>query len=93
MSVGPDGIDLVARYEELRQNTLESNVFGGGGLAVLVRQGVAAWIDAWLTCPISQTSQPSGVAVGSSLPEALASDVVVVLTEMALGATRSEVHA
>lgn len=93
MAVGLDGTDLVARYEELRQRALERDVFSGGGLAVLLRQGMAAWVDAWSTCPASANVAPRGSAACSSLPGALVSDLVLVLTEMALGVTRSEVVA
>lgn len=45
---------LVASYEALRRTTLGQRGFQDGpslGLAILLRQGVVAWLHAWARCP------------------------------------------
>lgn len=71
---------LAERYEQLRQRALEGAPDGFRlGLAVLQRQGMAAWIGAW--------KEFGGVPVAPErpAPAAHASDAVVaVLASMAL---------
>jgi hypothetical protein len=44
--------DLVARYEALRHGIVDGAGWPGGlGLAVLRREGLAAWIAAWAMVP------------------------------------------
>jgi hypothetical protein len=44
--------DLVAHYERLRRDALGSPCPGDGGfgLALFLRRGMAAWIEAWWEC-------------------------------------------
>jgi hypothetical protein len=88
---GPGSGELVARYEELRARILGGDVPGGLGLALLMRRGVAAWIEGWSTVPALPRCPPAGAAV-PPLPGALLGEVVLVLAGMALGTTCSEVH-
>ncbi len=67
------------RYEQLRRRVLDGEPGGARlGLAVLQRQGVAAWMAAWSDLP--------GVAPPESPPPsgATADAVVAVLASMAL---------
>lgn len=79
--------DLAAGYEALRARAL------GGlpaesprGIAVLLTQGVPAWVRAWAT-PASVPVAPRVPAVPSS-GAGLGVEVVRVITEMVLGNTR-----
>jgi hypothetical protein len=82
-----------ARYEVLRRHALERQHAPAArdGLAVLLRQGVAAWMDAW-----SRVPAPPPPATGNRGPKAVLPDssaeVVRVLAAMALGHIQ-EVHA
>jgi len=81
----------VARYEELRRHAVERQILAGRlGLAVLLRQGLAAWVEQWskvpAPAPSAERSRPS------PLPDDTSADVINVLTAMALGHMQ-EVHA
>lgn len=70
---------LVERYEELRRRALDGQADGWRlGLAVLQRQGVAAWIHAW------DAVAPTPVPARSTPAPAGSEQVVAVLASMAL---------
>jgi hypothetical protein len=78
--------DLVAGYEALRAQSL------GGlpaesprGLAVVLTQGLPAWMRAW-AAPASVTALP--VAAAPATGAAVGGEVVRLLTEMVLGGGR-----
>jgi hypothetical protein len=72
--------DLVERYEELRRRALGAGTADGWrlGLAVLERQGLAAWIHAW------DDVAPAPVPARSTPAPAGCEQVVAVLASMAL---------
>ena len=81
----------VARYEELRRHVVERQILAGRlGLAVLLRQGLAAWVEQWsqvsTPTPSTERSRPSPLSDDTS------ADVIHVLAAMALGHMQ-EVHA
>jgi len=81
------------RYEALRNHTVERNIpVARYGLAVLLRQGVAAWMDAWSKVP-AQPLQPAKdeQAWPCPLPAGSSAEVVHVLAAMTLGHMQ-EVH-
>jgi hypothetical protein len=41
---------LIARYEELRRHALERSATQGQGLALFMRRGMSAWMQAWSQC-------------------------------------------
>lgn len=47
---GPAADDLVKGYESLRQEVLSNHIGSCLGLAVLLRQGMVGWIDAYSFC-------------------------------------------
>jgi hypothetical protein len=74
----------VARYEELRGHAVERQILAGRlGLAILLRQGLAAWVEQWSKAPAptlsTKRSRPSPLSHDTSV------DVVNVLAAMALG--------
>lgn len=80
----PAGSDAhVERYEELRVYVFEGGSWSPRlGLAVLQREGVVAWMEAWSAC-----REPAASSVGSrgeGLPDEKCSAVVDVLANMAL---------
>ena len=83
------------RYEALRVLMLDGQVLiAQRGLAVLLRQGVAVWMDEWAKIP----TPPPRVARDDHprpgpLPEGASADVIRVLVAMTLGHIQQEVHA
>jgi transposase len=84
---------LVEGYEELRQRALHTGAKhqGGLGLALLMRQGMKSWMDAWspraLEVPIRPHPQSGREQI---VPLDLQAEVLMILTGMALS-TRREV--
>jgi hypothetical protein len=82
-----DGNEIVTRYEQLRRQALgvSGGVNGGLGLALLVRQGMKCWIEAWSHCgprmPITSQSQTGSTEF---VPLDLHGEVVLILAGMAL---------
>jgi hypothetical protein len=73
---------LVARYEDLRRWIVDGA--GGGsrwGLALLRREGLAAWSATWAAAPGAAVVDPRP-EVARRLPDAHHADVVRVLASM-----------
>jgi len=82
---GPSAPDHAARYELLRAYAVECHVPAGrDGLVVLMRQGVAAWMDAWSSLP-APPPRPAQAERPLPLPHDASTEVVRVLAAMALG--------
>jgi len=82
----------VANYESLRREVVEQHLRTGNyGLAVLVRQGLAAWIEQWSKIPVSLPTQLRRVDKPCPLPNDTSGEVVNVLVAMTLGRMK-EVH-
>ncbi|MHC4137846.1 MAG: hypothetical protein ACYS0K_23130 [Planctomycetota bacterium] len=84
-TLAPDA--LGARYEELRDGVRGEGTWGGRlGLALLLREGVAAWMEAWRLCPDRVALPPSPAGRDGDLwSDPSSADVVRVLANMALG--------
>lgn len=84
VSPGRDGFGTT--YEALRRRVLTGAAFGGaGGLVLLLRDGLAAWMAAG---PAGASVEPAGPARRGAAPlvsDALHAAVVRVLASMALG--------
>jgi len=79
----------VTRYEELRRHTVERQILSGRlGLAILLRQGLAAWVEQWSKVPAPAPTERSSP---SPLPDSTSTDVINVLAAMALSQMQ-EVH-
>ena len=85
----------VARYEEIRSHAVTRQVRAGRhGLAVLLRQGLAAWVEQCSKNPTPQLPVPHVEAAGPyPLPNEASAEVVHVLAAMALVHLQQEVHA
>jgi len=80
----------VARYEELRRHTVERQILVGRlGLAILLREGLAAWVEQWSKVP---APAPTKRFRPSPLPDSSSTDLINVLAAMALSQI-PEVHA
>jgi hypothetical protein len=87
--------DLVERYEELRAMALGAapSTCRSRGLALVVRSGMAAWILAWSSCvapPSAEppSKEPMGRLLQRSGMTSEPSEVIAVLTQMAMDAAR-----
>jgi len=91
---GQSAPDHAARYETLRAYAVQCHSPGTrGGLVVLLRQGVAAWMDAWsrLPPPPVRPTQ-SEREPPSPLQDDASAEVVRLLAAMTMGHIQ-EVHA
>lgn len=83
----------MARYEDLRQGVLEGRAAQGPlGLALFLREGMRAWMDAWLSCPASLEARPETPSAPAE-PEPLVSaprELVEILAGMALAQIQGE---
>lgn len=78
--------DHALHYESLRAGVVERrSPSHRGGLVVLVRQGVAAWMEAWSRLPASHAAPaPIGHERCLRWPDDASVEVVRILTSMAL---------
>ena len=84
---GQDG--TVAAYEELRRHMLSGSPCGRPfGLVLIMREGIAAWIERRAACPIppAQSAASDHAAPGPLLSEPLHAEFVRVLAGIALAA-------
>jgi hypothetical protein len=85
--------DWVPRYEQLRSDALSRchGMSSGFGLAVLLRQGITAWMRACsraVTLPVPAFAQPDPT---HPLPRNMRTEAVLILAGMLLG-NNSEAH-
>ena len=82
-----------AHYESLRRHTLtrDSRPEARDGLAVLLRKGVAAWLQAWSRVPAPTVPTVPTVPAAPAdrhrpiLPDGVSAELIRVLAGMALG--------
>lgn len=75
---------LVAGYEDLRRQALDGGAYHQGlGMVLFLRQGMVAWMMAWLesNSPAPQAQKPRH---GGRIPENHRSEIVGILAAMAL---------
>ncbi len=83
----PRNEGLIARYEELRQQVLgrPSGIPRGQGLALLLRSGIAGWMQAWAQCTVEVPAPPQErLDPGESFPLAMQREVTMILAAMVL---------
>ena len=80
-----DGHTLVARYEALRQDVLGSGVrrHTVHGLALLMRRGMAAWMESVAEEPRRDAATPSAPAA-MRMPEGIEGNLVDIVASMAV---------
>lgn len=75
------------RYESLRFQLLGNNEAhrkGSLGLALFIRQGMLAWINAWHTCALANSSPCEQTNPRSILPYKIQSELTKVLANITL---------
>jgi len=76
-----------AAYEELRSHVLsDSPRRGRFGLVLLLREGIASWIDRCVTCsaPVAASAAPDRAVSAPLVSQQLQADIVSVLASIAL---------
>jgi hypothetical protein len=92
-SNGMSASELAARYEALRAHAVQSHVPGSReGLVVLLRHGLAAWMEVWSTLPAPPALPKDERRRPPALPAGAGAEVVHILAAMTLGQIQ-EVHA
>jgi hypothetical protein len=90
-AAGPDGHVLAARYEALRQNAMASGscLHTVRGLALLMRQGMAAWMTSAREEPlrIAAIAVASPASPATRLPDGIERTLVDIVATMALATT------
>ena len=93
--IDTDSAAAAAAYEQLRTHMLTGSRGGGGfGLAVLLREGVAAWIDSCAACWTPAPSMNPNDAVAPPprrLPSQFHAGLVQILASIAWTMTQ-EIH-
>ena len=83
----PRNDGLIARYEELRQQVLgwPHGIAHGQGLALLMRSGIAAWMQSWAPRLVEVPAPPKEwLDADESFPLALHREVTMILAAMVL---------
>ncbi len=82
----PRNDGLIARYEELRQQALgrPSGIPRGQGLALLLRNGIAGWMQAWAPCAVVAMPPKERLGEDASFPLAMQREVTMILAAMIL---------
>jgi hypothetical protein len=84
---GPRNDGLIARYEALREQALgrPGAIPRGQGLALLLRSGVAGWMEAWAQCMVAIPAPPQErLGDDEIFPLALHREVTMILAGMVL---------
>lgn len=82
----PRNEGLIARYEEVRQQALgrPSGTPRGQGLALLLRSGIAGWMQAWAQCVVEPAPPNERRGEDASFPVAMHREVTMILAAMVL---------
>jgi hypothetical protein len=94
ITTGTGASEHADRYEALRRHVIEPHDVPAAreGLAVLLRQGVVAWMKAWSRLPAPGVRTVQNECEKPPLPDGASAEVVRVIAAMALGHIE-EVHA
>jgi hypothetical protein len=88
--LAPTANHLVARYEELRSQAMGACGLGLG-LALLLRQGMQAWLEAWSNCTLTMPVERHFEGrMDEVVPVQLRTEIAIVLAGMAMNRTEVE---
>lgn len=89
----PRNDGLIARYEELRRQALGCFGSQAQGLALLMRRGMSAWMQAWSQCVASPPSPAQPQQQTQEIcPVQLHADVAALLASMVLFARQEAIR-
>ena len=89
----PRNDGLIARYEELRQLALgrPSATPRGQGLALLLRDGIAGWMQAWHPCAVVAVAPKERLGEDESFPPAIHREVTMILAGIVLNSCQEAI--
>jgi hypothetical protein len=78
--------DLTEQYEQLRREATSHSEHGreGLGLALFLRRGMTAWMQAWSQCTVTPKA-PSRPAMPATVPIDLRTQIATLLAGIILG--------
>jgi hypothetical protein len=80
-------------YEQLRRQVLTASPGGGCfGLSVLLREGIAAWIERCAATPLPASPTELSAVTCSTITPPLHAGVVQILASIALTRIQQEIH-
>jgi len=87
---------LISRYEQLREQALRrpSGIARGQGLALLMRGGMSAWMQAWAQCMVQAPAPPPPPVMPGDeaiLPLSMHKEVAMILAGMVLYSRREAI--
>jgi hypothetical protein len=85
VAASADGHALAEQYEELRQEVIDKAGCVARGLALLMREGMAAWMRGIEQAPPLVAAAPA--APGDRLPEGIERGLIDIVAAMALATT------
>lgn len=90
--IHPDGAEAVTAYEHLRRHVVQRAPRGAlAGVTLVVREGVAAWLDRGAPGGTAPSAMPDRTAPGPAVFLPLHAGIVDVLVSIAL-TTREEMY-
>ena len=87
----PRNDGLIARYEELRRQALGRFGAQAQGLALFVRRGMCAWMQAWSQCVAPPPLPPQLPQTQEICPVQLHADVAMLLASVVLFARQEAI--
>lgn len=91
LTTGPSSHESELRYEELRAGVLDGSSGPALGLAILLRRGMVAWLQALESCVNGAPEKfPAATQSPVMLPANTRGEIVRILAGIALGSARCE---
>jgi hypothetical protein len=83
---GPCNDVLISRYQQLREQALgrPSQIPLGQGLALLMRSGMRAWMQAWAQCIVEPAPPQQRLGDEKTFPLEMHQEVAMILAGMVL---------
>lgn len=91
LAPAPRNDGLIARYEELRRQALGRVGAQPQGLALFMRRGMSAWMQAWSQCVAPPPSPAQPPHMQEICPVQLHADVAMLLASMVLFARQEAI--
>lgn len=78
--------NLTAHYEQLRRDAISRSARSGGGLglALFLRRGMTAWMQAWSECAAAETESYPTSGGKETIPADMRSQLAILLAGMIL---------
>jgi hypothetical protein len=81
---------LAGRYEALRENAFARRSGDRHGLALFLRDGMAAWLAAWSACSLTPPIDAAAISSSKDLSTPSVDTLVALLASMALSTLQTQ---